>query len=342
MGAGNTEPWAEDAIRRVRAELRATPLRRLAPASGGGVEILLKDESVLPTGSLKYRHLRAMFCHAIANGHITAGTHVVVATGGSVAVAGAYFAQLLELPFTAVVPARTGADVLARIERHGGRWRFGELPPVSIQEEAAAFAQQLGGYFLDHFADVDAAMSESGPTIADEVLEEVTPEWIVVGVGTGATSAAIGRHLRRLGLSTRLAVVDPENSAYFPAWVTGAADYGTGMPSRIPGIGRPRVEPGFQPDLIDLVIPVADAASVAGMRWLRGRAGIDAGPATGANLWGARYLAELMRTESRTGSVVTINGDGGEAYRGTHLDPEWVRARGIDPTSFEDEMAEWN
>jgi len=177
----------------------------------------------------------------------------------------------------------------------------------------------------------------AGPTVADELFADVTPAWVVVGVGTGATSAAIGRYLRRHRLPTRLAVVDSENSAYLPAWVTGAPDYGTGMPSRIPGIGRPRVEPGFRPELIDLVVPVPDSASVAAMRWARNTAGLDACPATGANLWAARHLARRLRENRTRGTIVTINGDSGEAYRTTHLDAERLRARGLDPTPFETE-----
>lgn len=343
MDVDHPNLWAAEALRRVRAGTGPTPLRRLASASGGGVEVLLKDDAALPTGSIKYRHVRAMFGDAIATGRITAGTHVLVATGGAVAVAGAHFAGLLGLPFTAVVPARTGDDVLARIEQHGGQWRFSEQPPAALQQEARALAEQWNGHFLDHFSEADRAVSSGGPTIADEMFGQLdtTPEWILVGVGTGATSAAFGRYLRRHGKTTRLAVVDPENSAYFPAWVTGASDYGTGMPSRIPGIGRPRVEPGFQPALIDLVIPVPDGASVAAMRWLRAEEGIDAGPAAGANLWGVRHLAERMRDAGTHGTVTTLNGDSGEAYRNTYLDAEWVRARGIDPTPFEAEIGNW-
>ena len=44
------------------------------------------------------------------------------------------------------------------------------------------------------------------------------PAWIVVGAGTGGTSATIGRYLRYRGLATRLAVVDPEGSAFLPAY----------------------------------------------------------------------------------------------------------------------------
>ncbi|MCZ0996150.1 pyridoxal-phosphate dependent enzyme [Streptomyces noursei] len=119
----------------------------------------------------------------------------------------------------------------------------------------------------------------------------------MTGAGTGATSASLGRHLRRHGLPTRLAVADPEHSAYFPAWASGCDDYATGMPSRIPGIGRPRTEPGFRPELIDLVVPVPDAASVAAMRWLHRTAGLACGPATGTALWAACHLAARLRAE---------------------------------------------
>ena len=76
------------------------------------------------------------------------------------------------------------------------------------------------------------------------------PTWVVVGAGTGGTSATIGRFVRYRGLGTRLCVVDPENSAFLAAF----RDPGCGETtcgSRIEGIGRPRAEPSFLPDLVD-------------------------------------------------------------------------------------------
>ncbi|QTZ94670.1 PLP-dependent cysteine synthase family protein [Streptomyces auratus] len=345
MTTEHPNSWAADAIRRVRTggtHLTPTPLRPLPLPAIRDVEIYLKDESAHPTGSMKYRLVRAMFCEAIASGAIRSDTPVIAATSGAVAVAGAHFAGLLGLVFTAVVPAKTSADVLARIEGEGGRWQVGEQPPAAVQEEARALAEQLGGHFLDHFSDAERAVAGCGaPTIADEIFDQMSgephpiPEWIVTGAGTGATSAAIGRHLRRHGHPTRLAVVDPENSAYFPAWASGCGDYTTGMPSRIPGIGRPRTEPGFLPAVIDLMIPVPDAASIAALRWLRTAAGIEAGPATGTNFWGTCYLVAQMRQAGMQGSVVTIIGDVADPYRNTHLNTEWVRARGLDPAPYE-------
>ncbi|MFE2447705.1 PLP-dependent cysteine synthase family protein [Streptomyces sp. NPDC059426] len=345
MTTEHPNSWAAEAIRRVRTDgphLTPTPLRPLPLPAIRDVEIYIKDESAHPTGSMKYRLVRAMFCAAIASGAIRSDTPVIAATSGAVAVAGAHFARLLGLGFTAVVPATTSVDVLARIEGEGGRWQVGERPPAAVQEEARTLAEQFGGHFLDHFSDAERAVAGCGePTIADEIFDQMSgephpiPEWIVTGAGTGATSAAIGRRLRRHGDPTRLAVVDPENSAYFPAWASGCADYTTGMPSRIPGIGRPRTEPGFLPTVIDLMIPVPDAASIAAMRWLRAAAGIEAGPATGTNFWGTCYLVARMRQAGTRGSVVTIIGDIADPYRNTHLNTEWVRARGLDPAPYE-------
>lgn len=150
------------------------------------------------------------------------------------------------------------------------------------------------------------------------------PAGIVVGAGTGATSATIGRCLRYRGLPTQLVVADPENSAYFPGWTVNAPDYGTGMPSRIEGIGRPRIEPGFLPSAIDLVIPVPDAATVGALTHLRTLTGIPAGGSTGTCLWAAWLLIERMRRDDRHGDVVVVMGDAGPvpALDATSTGPE--------------------
>lgn len=139
------------------------------------------------------------------------------------------------------------------------------------------------------------------------------PQWIVTGAGTGATCGAIGRFLRYRGYETQLAVADPENSAYFPGWASGAPDYATGMPSRIEGIGRPRMEPGFPPSAIDLVVPVPDAAAVGALTHLRSLTGITPGGGTGACLWAAWRLIDRMLAEARGGDVVVVMGDAGAA-----------------------------
>jgi cysteine synthase A len=155
------------------------------------------------------------------------------------------------------------------------------------------------------------------------------PEWVVVGAGTGGTSATIGRYVRYRRLPTRLAVVDPEGSAFFAGWRDGDPA-AAGRGSRIEGIGRPRVEPSFVPTIVDRMLCVPDAASLAAMRYLERATGRRAGASTGTNLWGALQLVAEMVAAGRGGSVVTLLCDGGERYAHTYYDDGWVAAQGLD------------
>ncbi|MET1063611.1 MAG: pyridoxal-phosphate dependent enzyme, partial [Arthrobacter sp.] len=171
--------------------------------------------------------------------------------------------------------------------------------------------------------------------------EHPIPRWIVVGAGTGGTSATIGRYLRYHRHATELTVVDPENSAFYPGWLENrgtspAAPMASGaLPSRIEGIGRARLEPSFVPAVIDHMVPVPDAASVAAMRHLNHHAGLHAGPSTGTNLWGVWQLIAGMIAEGRRGSVVSLMCDGGDRYAGNYYNPEWLRSQGLDPEPHE-------
>jgi cysteine synthase A len=231
-----------------------------------------------------------------------------------------------------VVPLRTAKAKLARIEEHGGRWRPVD-PPLTVYERAQQLAADTGGYYVDHLDNLGGAVDRDGVSnLAAEILHDLerigrpAPAWIVAGVGTGTTSRAIGRHPRRTGSPTRLAVEDPENSAYFPGRATDCADYATGMPSRIEGIGRPRMEPAFDGSVVDLVIPVPDAASVAAMRHLRTATVVGRGPPAG----GACHLVAGMRERGDTGAVVMLLGDSDLPYADTYYDDGWIEAKGWD------------
>ena len=255
-----------------------------------GIRLYLKDESVHPTGSLKHRLARSLVLYGLCNNWITEGTTLVEASSGSTAVSEAYFAQLLGLPFVAVMPASTVQEKCGLIQFYGGRCHLVE-DPQSIYSVAAELAAQCGGHFLDQFSYAERATDWRGNNnIAESMFAQLQqephpePAWVVVGAGTGGTSATIGRYLRLQKYATRLCVVDPENSAFFPAWTS--AQWGTtAAGSRIEGIGRPRVEPSFVPAVVDRMLQVPDAASIAAMRWCSERLVRLFGVSTGKNLW---------------------------------------------------------
>ena len=113
----------------------------------------------------------------------------------------------------------------------------------------------------------------------------------------------------------------------------GRRDVVTGMSSRIEGIGRPRVEPSFLPDVVDRMISVPDAASIAAARHASEVLSRRVGPSTGTNLWGAYCLLSEMVAHGRSGSVVTLLADSGDRYAETYFSDDWLAENELDPTS---------
>ena len=324
-----TRAWVQAAIRTINAEANRsadTHLLSFPLPPEWGIDLYLKDESLHPTGSLKHRLARSLFLVGLANGDITPQTTLVEASSGSTAVSEAYFARLVGVRFVAVVPRSTSPAKLAQIEFYGGECHLVDSSTAGYPEAERLGAQE-GWFYLDQFTNAATATDWRGNNnIACSIFDQMAlerfpePDWIVVGAGTGGTSATIGRYCRYTGRSTRVAVGDPEGSVFYEAWRSGRRDL-TGTGSIIEGIGRPRVEPSFVPGVIDEVLQVADCDSVAAMRLLARLTGVRAGASTGTNLCAAFELIARMRRDGVRGSVVTLICDSGDRPRGSTSAP---------------------
>ncbi|ANI42367.1 cysteine synthase [Mycolicibacterium vaccae 95051] len=341
----------DNAVRLIEADAHRsadTHLLRypLPPSWSAGVSLYLKDETTHITGSLKHRLARSLFLYSLCNGWIGEDTTVIEASSGSTAVSEAYFAAMLGLPFIAVMTASTSASKIALIESQGGRCHFVD-EAAQVYDEAHRLAEETGGHYLDQFTNAERATDWRGNNnIAESIFEQMgqethpVPDWIVVGAGTGGTSATIGRYIRYRRHSTRLCVVDPENSAFYPSYVSGE-DVVTGASSRIEGIGRPRVEPSFLPGVVDRMMSVPDSASVAAAHHVSRVLGRRVGPSTGTNIWGAFALLAEMVADGRHGSVVTLLADSGDRYADTYFCAEWLTSHGIEPAESAGVLAEF-
>ena len=330
--------WVDEAVRRIEADANRsadTHLHVFPLPAKWGIDLYLKDESVHPTGSLKHRLARSLFLYGLCNGWIHEGTTVVEASSGSTAISEAYFAGLIDVPFVTVMPASTSREKVVLIEEYGGTCHLvGD--PTTVYDEARRLADEQEGHYVDQFTYAERATDWLGNNnIARSIFEQMAlerypvPRWVVVGAGTGGTSATIGRYVRYRRHATQLCVVDPEHSIFFSSWARDASAF-TGLPSRIEGIGRQRVEPSFVPEVVDRMMQVPDAASIATMRLVRELTGRNVGGSTGTNVWGALTLAAEMLARDERGSIVTLICDGGERYGHTYYDDAWVRAQQMD------------
>jgi cysteine synthase A len=302
-----------------------------------GITLYLKDESVHPTGSLKHRLARSLILYGLCNNRIGPETLLVDATSGSTAVSEAYFARLIGLRFVAVIPRSTSPAKIEAIRFHGG-----DVHMVDSTSEMYAAAERLaaeaGGLFLDQFTYAERATDWRGNNnIAQSIFQQMAredhpvPDWLVCGAGTGGTSATLGRFIRYGRYPTRLCVADPEGSVFHrhhsDRRVTSPLQ---GAPCLIEGIGRPRVEPSFIPEVIDRMIAVPDAASIGAMRAIAARIGRPVGGSTGTNVHACLALAEEMVAAGQAGSIVTILCDSGLRYAQTYYDDGWLEVQGLD------------
>jgi len=343
--------WAIEAGQQIEADFARSSdthlikldLPRLARA---GIDFYLKDESTHPSGSLKHRLARSLFLYGLANGWIRSGKPIVEASSGSTAISEAYFARLLGLPFIAVAPKSTVRAKIDAIEFLGGEVQLTD--PTNIYDEARLVAAGSGGHYMDQFTFAERATDWRGNNnIADSLFSQMrrerhpVPTWVVVSAGTGGTSATIGRYIRYRSSEvghTRLCVVDPENSVFYDFYRTGDASLRLDRGSQIEGIGRPRVEASFIPSVIDMMIRVPDAASIAAIHWLENIMGRKCGGSTGTNLFGGLMLADEMIANHEKGSIVTMICDSGDRYLGTYFNHDWIKDRRLDLSAYLDSL----
>ncbi len=340
----NKRLWVQQALNKIEADYNRssdTHLIKLDLPSCLGVDLYFKDESTHPTGSLKHRLARSLFLYGLCNGWIGPDTTIIEASSGSTAISEAYFSRLLNLKFIAVVPKTTARRKLAQIEFYGGECHL--VDAKDIYTESERLARELNGHYMDQFTYAERATDWRGNNnIAQSLFAQMAlephpcPEWIVASAGTGGTSATLGRFIRydqSCTHETKLCVVDPENSVFYDFYKTGDKNL-TSPGSRIEGIGRPRVELSFVPSLVDRMIQIPDAASIAAINVLEKLLGRKCGASTGTNLYGAFLLMSEMKARKEKGSIVTLICDSGDRYLDTYYNQEWLDRHNIDTAPY--------
>ncbi|WP_165441740.1 hypothetical protein [Rubinisphaera italica] len=90
------------------------------------------------------------------------------------------------------------------------------------------------------------------------------------------------------------------------------------------------MEPSFIRSVVDRIIEVPDAASIAAIHTLEQLLDRECGGSTGTNLYAACQLMSEMVTAGKTGSIVTVICDGGERYLDTYYIPDWIATEQLD------------
>jgi cysteine synthase A len=289
-------------------------LERLAPENGA--EVWVKLEYLNPTGSMKDRMALSMIEGAERDGLIEGETTIVEYTGGStgpalalVCAAKGYRLQIVisdcftEERFQLMRALGAELEVIPAVE---GRGRVTAQDIENMVARAAEIAQEPGKYATDQFNNpyvMPGHREDLGREIWDQTDGRVTG--FAHGIGTASSLMGVSDALKSRNAEVRIAGLEPAGSA-----AISGGERGSFAIQGWAGI----VPPHWDPERVDDLWTIEDAEAVEMTRRLAQEEGIFAGISTGANVVGARRLADQLGPDA---VVVTLAVDSGFKYMTT-------------------------
>src|SRR6185503_1044053 len=301
-----------------------TPLIRLTRVvPPGAADVLVKLESVNPTGSYKDRMALAMIEGAEARGALRPGMRVVEFTGGSTGSSLGMVCAAKGYPFVVLSSDAFAKEKLLTMTAFGADLRLvpsdgGKVTPALFERfraEIAKLAEEPGTFWTDQFHNTDALDGYAG--IGRELLEQTGGriDAFCGAVGTGGMLAGVVRALRESGCAARVVALEPSES---PAMTAGH-----GGAHRVEGIGTGSIVPHVATRPYDeaRAIPESEGREMA--RRLAREEGVLVGTSSGLNIAAAVQLARELGPGK---TVATVAVDTGLKYLAGDLFAEGGKA----------------
>jgi len=308
-----------------------TPMVRLGRIGRGlKPRIYAKLEFMNPGGSVKDRIASYLVADAEKRRVLKKGGTIIEPTSGNTGVGLAILAAVRGYKVIFTMPDKVSEEKRALLRAYGAKIVIAptELPPTSpahYVNVAKRLQKETPGSFMpnqyQNEGNPKAHYATTGPEIWRQTKGKV--DALVAGVGTGGTISGAGRYLKRMKKSLFVAGVEPEGSIY------ANLKHGTTDPLHpylVEGIGEDFVPGTYDQTVVDEIIRVSDAESIATARRLVLEEGIFAGGSSGSAVAGA---LELAAKRPSLKLIVVIIPDSGRSYLSKIYDPGWLKSHGV-------------
>ena len=291
-----------------------TPLVRLNRVTAGlGATVYAKLEFYNPSSSVKDRLAIAIVDAAEKSGALQPGGTIVEGTSGNTGIglaavgAARGYKVVLTMPESMSMERRKllrayGAELILTPPAEGMKGAVSRAEQVAADRPGAVLAKQF-----ENEANPAIHYATTGPEIWADTDGAV--DVFVAGVGTGGTITGVGRYLKEQKPGVTIVAVEPKESPILNGGSPG--------PHKIQGIGPNFVPAILDRSVIDEVIDVDIADSVAVSRRLGTDEGILAGISSGSTAFAALELAK--RPENAGKTIVVVLASSGERYLSTVL-----------------------
>jgi cysteine synthase A len=276
-------------------------------------QVLAKQESRNPMGSVKDRIALAMIEAGIQDKQIKEGTTIIEATSGNTGLGLAFVCAERNLPLILTMPESMSLERRILLKHLGAQLVL--TPATGGMKGAIEAAEELlkktENSFMVRQFDNPANPAIHKKTTAEEIWQSTDGkiDIFVAGVGTGGTITGVMEALNEKKPKIIGVAVEPANSPVLSGGKPG--------PHKIQGIGAGFIPTILKTDLIDQVITVADDDALKTARQLAKQEGLLVGISSGAAMWAALQLANDEIHKGKT--IVVILPDTGERYLSTEL-----------------------
>jgi cysteine synthase A len=312
--AAAPEPLIDSSVLQRIGNTPLLALRRIVPA--GCARILVKVESVNPTGSMKDRMALAMIEAGERTERLKPGQRVVEYTGGSTGVSLALVCAARGYPLSIVTSdafsvekrnhmAALGAELTIVPSAGGG---MDAMLTRTMIAAARRIAEDTGAFWTDQLNNADQLLAYHA--MAEEIWAQTGGriDAFVQATGTAACVRGVAEILRQRKPDIRIVAVEPQESAVLSGGASGA--------HRIEGAGAGFVVPLWHASVADEIATVSTDDAMAMARRLARAEALFAGTSTGANLAAAIALGLRLGPDA---TIVTVLCDTGIKYISTRL-----------------------
>lgn len=311
-----TIPAASGSILGAIGQTPAVWLDRLGEGLPG--RILLKLESMNPSGSIKDRAAWQCLRDAEADGRLRPGMTVVELTSGNMGIGLAVACAVMGYPLIAVMSEGNSPERRQLLAAYGAAIELVPQAPggvpgkvsgedlALVEARTAELVESLGAWRPDQFHNPSNPRAHelgTGPEIWEQAGGRL--DAFVAMVGTGGSFLGVARALKARDAAIRCVAVEPEGAQ------TLAGKPIINAAHQLQGAGYAMIPPLWDDALCDGTIGVSDEEAMAMARALARREGILGGYSTGANVAAALRIA---RDLPEGGTVATIAPDSGARY----------------------------
>ena len=281
-------------------------LRRVVPPEAA--DVVVKLESVNPTGSYKDRMALAMIEGAERRGVLKPGMRVVEFTGGSTGSSLGMVCAAKGYPFVVLSSDAFSQEKLLTMKAFGAELRLiasdgGKVTPAlfdRFRTEIAKLAAEPNTFWTDQFHNDDSLVGYMG--IGRELLEQAggRVDAFCGAVGTGGLLRGVAMALRDGGSRARIIALEPASSPALTA--------GHGGAHRVEGTATGSIPPHMQDRPYDEARAIDEEEARAMVRRLAREEGVFVGTSSGLNIVAALQLARDLGPGKVVATVAVDSG----------------------------------